>query len=210
MGEDTKKFRRRAEARPDEVLDAALAVFVEKGFAAAKVDEVARAAGVSKGLVYLYFRSKEALLEGIVKRALAPVADHAVEGLAHFDGDPREAITMLLTILCRQLSDPAKLAVPKLVLSEVVRFPELAAMYRREVLDKVRPALEGMVARGVANGQLRPIDPEMAVRSIIGPLMAHIAMSELFDIRPDDGLAMERLLKSHLDILFYGMSEARP
>jgi len=209
MNEKAKKFRRRAEARPDEVLDAALAVFVEKGFAATKVDEVARAAGVSKGLVYLYFPSKEALLEGIVKRALAPIADHAVDGLAHFE-DPREAISMLLTMLCRQLSDPSKLAVPKLVLSEVVRFPELATMYRREVLDKVRPALEGLVARGVASGQLRAIDPEMTIRSVIGPLLAHIAMSELFGIRPDDGLAMERLLKNHLDILFYGISEARP
>ena len=210
MNEKTKKFRRRAEARPDEVLDAALAMFVEKGFAATKVDEVARAAGVSKGLVYLYFPSKEALLEGIVQRALAPIADHAVDSLAQIAGDPREAITQLLTMLCRHLADPAKLAVPKLILSEVSRFPELAAMYRREVLDKVRPALETLLARGVANGHLRPIDPEMAVRSVIGPLLAHLAMSELFDLRPADGLALERLLKNHLDILFYGISEARP
>ena len=103
MNEKTKKFRRRAEARPDEVLDAALAMFVEKGFAATKVDEVARAAGVSKGLVYLYFPSKEALLEGIVQRALAPIADHAVDSLAQIAGDPREAITQLLTMLCRQV-----------------------------------------------------------------------------------------------------------
>lgn len=210
MPEETKKFRRRAEARPDEVLDAALTVFVEKGFAATKVEEVARAAGVSKGLVYLYFPSKEALLEGIVKRALSPIAENAAQGLAHLDGDPREAITRLLTVMCRQLSDPAKLAVPKLVLSEVARFPGLAAMYRREVLDKVRPILEALLARGVASGQLRPIDPEMAVRSVIGPVMAHLAMSELFDVRPADGLALDRLLKSHLDILFNGISEARP
>jgi AcrR family transcriptional regulator len=74
MIETPKKFRRRAEARPDEVLDAALAVFVEKGYAAAKMDEVARRAGVSKGTVYLYFPSKEALIEAIVRRAVAPIA----------------------------------------------------------------------------------------------------------------------------------------
>ncbi|MCS6759149.1 MAG: TetR/AcrR family transcriptional regulator [Candidatus Devosia euplotis] len=210
MPENAKKFRRRAEARPDEVLDAALVVFVEKGFAAAKVEEVARQAGVSKGLVYLYFPSKEALLEGIVRRALAPIADHAMGDLAHFDGDPRTVITILLTMLCRQLADPGRLAVPKLIVSEVIRFPSVAAMYRREVLDKARPALERLLAHGVASGQLRPIDPEMAIRSVIGPLLAHVALSELFDVRPDDWLAMDRFLRSHLDILLYGISEVRP
>ncbi|MGV8856780.1 MAG: TetR/AcrR family transcriptional regulator [Devosia sp.] len=210
MPEEAKKFRRRAEARPDEVLDAALAVFVQKGFAASRVEDVARHAGISKGLVYLYFSSKEALLEGIVRRALVPIADHAMRDLAQFEGDPRIAITMLMTLLCRHLADPGKLAVPKLMLGEVTRFPELAAMYRRDVIDKVRPALQALLARGAASGQLRPIDAEMAIRSVIGPLLAHVALSELFGVRPDEGLALERLLKSHLDILFYGISEVRP
>tara|TARA_R110002020_G_scaffold50791_4_gene143691 strand:- start:3537 stop:4169 length:633 start_codon:yes stop_codon:yes gene_type:complete len=210
MPEDTKKFRRRAEARPDEVLDAALAVFVQKGFAASRVDDVAQHAGVSKGLVYLYFPSKEALLEGIVKRALVPIAEHALNDLAAFDGDPRLAITKVMTLLGNQLAAPAGLAIPKLILGEVTRFPEIGMMYRREVLDKVRPALQALLARGVASGHLRPIDPEMAVRSVIGPLLAHVALSELFGVRPDEGLALERLIQSHLDILFYGISEARP
>jgi len=210
MPEDARKFRRRAEARPDEVLDAALAVFLQKGFAASRVEDVARHAGISKGLVYLYFSSKEALLEGIVRRALVPIADHALHDLAAFDGDPRIAITRIMTLLGAQLADPARLAVPKLILGEVTRFPELATMYRREVIDKVRPALEALLARGVASGHLRPIDPEMAIRSVIGPLLAHVVLSELFGVRPDEGLALERLIKSHLDILFHGISEAHP
>lgn len=210
MPADEKKFRRRAEARPDEVLDAALAVFVEKGFAATKVEEVARRASVSKGLVYLYFPSKEALLEGIVKRALSPLADHALSDLEAFEGDPKIAITRLLTMVSRQIADPDRIAVPKLIVSEAARFPGIAAMYRREVIDKVRPALERLLAHGMASGQLRQIDPEMAIRSLIGPLLAHVALSELFDVRPAEGLAIERLLQSHLDILFYGISEARP
>lgn len=210
MPEDARKFRRRAEARPDEVLDAALAVFVQKGFAASRVEDVARHAGISKGLVYLYFPSKEALLEGIVKRALVPIADHALDDLAQFEGDPRIAITRVMMMLSSHLADPARLAVPKLMLGEVTRFPELAMMYRREVIDRVRPALVALLARGVASGQLRQIDPEMAIRSVIGPLLAHVALSELFGVRPDEGLALERLINSHLDILFYGISEARP
>ncbi|MGV8955377.1 MAG: TetR/AcrR family transcriptional regulator [Cypionkella sp.] len=210
MVEKAPKFKRRAEARPDQVLDAALAVFVEKGFAATKVEDIAKRAGVSKGLVYLYFSSKDALIEGIVARALAPVTDHALINLTQFEGDPRVAITMLLTLLCERLADPSALAVPRLVLSEVARFPAIAAMYRRVVLDKVRPALGALLERGVANGQLRAIDPEMAIRSVIGPVVAHVAMSELLGVRPAEGLALDRLVKSHLDILFYGISEARP
>ncbi|KRA42130.1 TetR/AcrR family transcriptional regulator [Devosia sp. Root635] len=214
MTETTKKFRRRAEARPDEVLDAALSVFVAKGFAAAKVDDIARQAGVSKGTVYLYFPSKEALLEGIVQRAVSPIADRAAPDMAQFEGDPRVPITRLLHMLCGVLTQADTIAIPKLILREVMNFPAIAEMYRRNVLDKVVPVLTGLIARGIAQGYLRPVDPELTIRSVVGPIIAHIALSEIFDIRPIDGLAMERLVENHIDILFRGIcadpQEARP
>ncbi|CAN7152898.1 TetR/AcrR family transcriptional regulator [Devosia sp. LjRoot3] len=208
MNTTDKKFRRRAEARPDEMLDAALAVFAEKGFAATKVDEVARRAGVSKGTVYLYFPSKEALMEGIVRRAVAPIAERAVPDMAQFEGDPRLPIAMLVHTLQNLLSDPNNLAVPRLILREIMNFPAIAELYRREVLGKVIPALTALVARGVASGQLRKIDPEMTVRSIVGPIVAHVALSEVFGMRPEEGLALDRLVENHLDILFHGISPA--
>ncbi|MGB8621965.1 MAG: helix-turn-helix domain-containing protein, partial [Paracoccaceae bacterium] len=85
-GDSRPKFRRRAEARPDEVLDAALALFIRKGFAATKVDEIAARAGLSKGAVYLYFPSKKALLEGLVRRAVVPVAESALGAVAAYRG----------------------------------------------------------------------------------------------------------------------------
>lgn len=191
------------------MLDAALAVFGEKGFAATKVDDIARRAGVSKGTVYLYFSSKEALLEGIVQRAVAPIADGAAPDMAQFEGDPRLPITMLLLMMSQLLSDPDKIAIPKLILREVMNFPALAEMYRDSVLDKVVPALTGLIARGVEQGYLRPVDPELTVRSVVGPLLAHVALSEIFGIRPADGLDMERLVENHIDILFRGISADR-
>lgn len=208
MSDTDKKFRRRAEARPDEMLDAALAVFSEKGFAAAKVDEVARRAGVSKGTVYLYFPSKEALMEGIVRRAVAPIAERAVPDMASFDGDPRLPIAMLVETLRKLLANPQNMAVPRLILREIMNFPTIAELYRREVLGKVIPVLTALVARGVASGQLRKVDPEMTVRSIIGPILAHVALNEIFGIRPEEGLALDRLVENHLDILFHGISPA--
>jgi AcrR family transcriptional regulator len=209
MNDTSKKFRRRAEARPDEVLDAALAVFSEKGFAAARVEDVASRAGVSKGTVYLYFASKEALIEGIVKRAVAPIAARAVPDLEKFDGDPRMPITMLMMVLIQQLAQPDKIAVPKLILREVMSFPNIATMYRQEVLDKIMPALIGLIRRGVETGKLRKVDPELTIRSIIGPIIAHIALGEIFGIKPEgDGLSLDRMVANHLDILFHGISAA--
>ena len=210
----TRKFRRRAEARPDEVLDAALAVFVAKGVVATKMDDIARQAGVSKGTIYLYFPSKDALLEGIVQRAVAPIAEGAVPDMAQFEGDPRLPISMLLYMLCQVLAQPDKVAIPTLILREVTNVPAIAEMYRRNVLDKVVPALTQLIARGVEQGYLRPVDPELTIRSIVGPIIAHVALSQVFDIRPADGLAMERLVNNHLDILFHGLcvdrEEAQP
>lgn len=200
------KFRRRAEARPDEVLDAALALFIEKGFSATRVEDVARRAGLSKGAVYLYFPSKQALVEGLVRRAVVPVADTALAALADYEGDPRIVITAVLKMVAYRLSDPGVLAMPKLILREIASFPELARMYRTEVLDRVIPVVESLIRRGMDQGYLRQVDPALTIRSIIGPLMMHLLMSEIFGIAPEGGLHLDRLVDNHLTILFDGLS----
>ncbi len=200
------KFRRRAEARPDEVLDAALALFLEKGFAATRVEDIARAAGLSKGTVYLYFPSKEALLEALVRRAVQPIADSALTTLHDYEGDPRIVLGMVLKMLAVRLYDPKVIAMPKLIFREVMGFPELAKMYRREVLDRVIPAIEGLIRKGVEQGYLRQVDPNLTIRSIIGPVMLHVAMAEVFGLMPEGGLHMDKLVDNHLTILFDGLS----
>lgn len=200
------KFRRRADARPDEVLDAALALFIEQGFAPTRVEDIAKRAGISKGAVYLYFPSKEKILEALVRRAVTPIADSALDAIANFEGDPRPVMTMVLTMLGKRLADPNLLAIPKLVIREVIAFPALGEMYRREVLDRVMPVVERVIARGIDQGYFRPVDPHLTVRSIVGPVMLHIVMAEVFGIVPEDGLSFDRLIENHLTILFDGLS----
>lgn len=200
------KFRRRAEARPDEVLDAALELFMEKGFAATRVDDIARRAGLSKGAVYLYFSSKEAVLEALVRRAIIPIAASALEALRNYEGDPRIIISMVIKMVGHRFADPRIIAIPKLVFREVLGFPHLAQMYRTEVLDKVIPVVTGLVRKGVEQGYLRQVDPELTVRSIIGPLLLHLIMAEIFGITPEGGLHFDRLVDNHLSILFDGLS----
>ena len=200
------KFRRRAEARPDEVLDAALDLFIEKGFAATRVEDIAVRAGLSKGAVYLYFPSKEAVLEGIVRRAMVPIASTAVDMVSNYAGDPRTIITMVMKTVAKRMTDPRTIAIPKLMMREMINFPDFAAMYRSEVLDKVIPMIVGLLKTGIAEGYLREVDPDLTIRSIIGPIMLHILLDEVFGVRPDDGLALERLIDNHLTILFDGLS----
>ncbi|MGN6159646.1 MAG: TetR/AcrR family transcriptional regulator [Devosia sp.] len=200
------KFRRRAEARPDEVLDAALALFIEKGFAATRVEDIATRAGLSKGAVYLYFPSKESILEGLVRRAISPIADNALGMLRNYAGDPRLVISTALKMIAGRLKDPELVAIPRLLIREIVNFPEFAEMYRREVLDRVIPALIGLIENGIREGYFRKVDAELTLRSVIGPVIAHMLISELFGIRPRDGLAIDRLIDNHLSILFDGLS----
>ena len=119
------KFRRRAEARPDEVLDAALDLFIENGFAATRVEDIAARAGLSKGAVYLYFPSKEAILEGLVKRAVVPIANNALAIAESYAGDPRMVITMALKTIAKHLSEPRVIAIPKLMMREMSSSPIL-------------------------------------------------------------------------------------
>ncbi|MGP3697248.1 TetR/AcrR family transcriptional regulator [Rhodobacter sp. NSM] len=201
------RFRRRAEARPDEVLDAALDLFTRQGYAGTTVEQIARHAGLSKAAVYLYFPSKQALLTGLVRRAIVPVADEALSWISAYRGDPRPLIRRLASLLSGKLADPKVFAVPSLVLREAAATPEIAAMYRAEVLDRMLPALAGLIAQGIDAGHLRPVDPELAVRSLVGPIFIHLLLFNVFGIGDPD---LEPLLDTHLALLFAGLEPERP
>lgn len=202
------KFRRRAGDRPDEVLDAALVLFGQKGYGATSVSEIARAAGISKGAVYLYFPSKQAIIEGLVRRAVTPISARALEQAALAHGDLRTALAAILGVIVEAMNDPKVFAVPRIVLHEAVVAPEIAAFYREAVLDRAMPAIEGLIAQGVARGELRPVDPEMTVRSLMGPVVIHIMLAEVFGVSPSGGLDLKRLIDNHIDILLNGLFAA--
>ncbi len=202
---DGPKFKRRSEARPDEILDAALGLFVARGFAQTTVDDIARAADLSKGAVYLYFPSKEALLEGLIRRAVASPARRAVAELANGSDHPRETIGRVLRSITEAIGDERTLAVPILVIREAPHVPSIARIYRDEVLSHVLPALSGFLDRARRSGRIRNVDPEMTVRTIVGAVIAHVLMAKVFGLEPEGGLALDRLVENHLDIVFNGL-----
>ncbi len=200
-----KKFERRAEDRPDEVLDAALDLFLRDGFETTRVEDIAAAAGISKATVYLYFPSKQALLESIIRRSLGAIPDEVGLAVLPFADDPAKALKGALAIFADRLSEPRNSAVPMLILREALRFPDLADMYRREVLSKGVGILSGILASGVASGAFRKVDPDLTIRNVIGPIMLHLLMARVFGIGDASPAGLRALFDNHIDILLHGL-----
>ncbi len=198
------KFRRRSQARPDEILDAALAVFTERGFDAARVDDIASRAGISKGAVYLYFDSKEALLRGLIEREVAPAA-HRLKALADAGGeDPKATLTLLITVATQLLNDARMFATPKLVLSVAPRFAEIAQFYRKRVIDEALGAIASLHRRGVETGVFKDVDSDIVARMVMGPILVHAMRKHV--LGATDGASPEARAKAHLEILFEGLA----
>ena len=163
--------RRRKEARPQELLNAALELFVEKGFAATRIEEVALRAGVSKGTLYLYFSSKEELLKAVISHHLsARIADGAAQA-AQFSGSAADLLRGILVEWWGQLYDSPASGVFKLVIAEVRNFPEIGAFYARHVIAPAHQLISGVVQQGIASGEFRAVDVDHAVHSLVLPLV---------------------------------------
>ncbi|MBI5257304.1 MAG: TetR/AcrR family transcriptional regulator [Burkholderiales bacterium] len=205
---DAPPRRRRKEARPQELLDAALALFVEKGFAATRAEEVATRAGVSKGTLYLYFPSKEDLLKAVIAQCLS---ERIAEGAAAAAGYSGSASALLRNVLCewweRIYASPAG-AVFKLVITEVRNFPEISEFYTREVVEPAHHLLGDIVQRGIAQGEFRPVDVSAAVHSLVLPLIMvclhkHSLGACEAGAWPLDG---HTFIRQHVDLVLDGLS----
>ncbi len=204
---EAPKFRRRADERPDEVLDAALQLFLRDGFEATRVEDIAKIAGISKATVYLYFPSKVALLEGLVKRSISPVALMAENAMIQFEGSGQDAIRMALRLVSEKLSDPNIFGIPVLVMREAGRFPDLAKIYHDEVISHVLPAFKSVIVNGMASGEFREVDVELTIRNIVGPLILHVALGNIFEMGDNSADGLQTFLENHLYVLFNGLNK---
>lgn len=162
---------RRKEARPGELLDAALTLFVEKGFAATRVEEVAARAGVSKGTLFLYFPSKEDLFKAVVRENIAGRFDEWNQELETFDGSSADLVRYCLHSWWERIGMTPASGITKLVMSEARMFPELAAFYEHEVIEPGDRLLRRVLERGISRGDFRPTNLDYAVYSLISPMI---------------------------------------
>jgi AcrR family transcriptional regulator len=198
------RWRRRAEARPEEILEAALEEFVARGFEAARMEDIAKRAGLSKAAIYLYFPSKVAVLEALIEAKVGPLAQSVQQIAAMGAGDPKTALRMLATGAAHRIADPNLFAVPRLVIGISGRFPEIAKYYREHVVEKARGALETLIEAAMAKGQIRRVDKNAVVRAFIGPLFfeamwTHVLGGETALNDP------QKLIEQQFDVLLSGL-----
>ncbi len=165
------KRARRKEARPGELLDAALDLFVEKGFAATRVEEVAKRAGVSKGTLFLYFPSKEELFKAVVRENLSGLFAEWQAEFEGFAGTTAEMVRYSLHQWWQRLGATRLSGITKLVMTEAAHFPEIAAFYEQEVIQPGNLLLKRILQRGIDRGEFRPIDLDYGIYALISPMM---------------------------------------
>jgi AcrR family transcriptional regulator len=203
------RWRRRAADRPREILDAALTVFVAKGFAATKLDDVAVAAGISKGLLYRYFDNKAELFKEVVRQTLVTTIRDVGDRTRASD-TARAALDIFLEQMIAVASDARRSAIPKLVISESGNFPELAVFYLAEVIGPGLKQLTALVRRGVESGEFRHVDPDLAARGIIAPMLLAVIWRHTFARHDSRRFDPEALIRQHRDILLHGLAAPAP
>jgi AcrR family transcriptional regulator len=190
---DARKTERR-----DAILAAALDEFSAQGFAATRLDDVAKRAGVAKGTIYLYFRDKEALFQELVRSLLTPVVG-SIEALRDADIPMRVLASRLVDLFVDEIFGTQRRDVIRLMISEGRRFPKLAEFYHREVLSRIMAAMRAVLARAAARGEAPKALAEFP-QLLAAPGIVAVVWSGLFDrYAPLDVRAM---MQAHVDIIF--------
>lgn len=209
MNQVTNRLRSAAaEERFETILKAALATFTEKGFTAARIEDVARAAGVAKGTVYLYVDSKEALLKALIGSLTAPPLGELESLVDGHRGSAEDLLRLTLATIRSEILETDRRLIVRLVLTEAHRFPEIAAYYHEHVVGRAMAFLGTIVRRGVEAGEFVDDAPARFPQLIIAPFLLAVVWQELFaSLAPLDAAAM---LDAHVDLLIAGMKATRP
>lgn len=208
--DDTQvKRERRKEARPGELLDAALDLFVEKGFAATRAEEVAARAGVSKGTLFLYFPSKEELFKAVVRENISGRFSEWNKEFETFDGTSADMVRYCFKVWWERIGATRASGITKLIISEARNFPEIAAFYHQEVIEPGETLIRKVIQRGIDSGEFQVKDPEYAMFSIIAPMIYLIMMKHSLGacMPATHAIDTDRYLDSQVETLLHGLQK---
>lgn len=211
-GRATPKWRRRKEDRPGDIVSAALGVFSEKGFAGARMDEIARRAGVSKGTLYLYFETKEDMFRAVVREVVVPNVDAVRAMVLAADLTFADLIRTFLPRFAELVTTVPVGAVAKMVVGESRNFPELAKVWHDDVVLKAIGVISELIARAQAKGEVRPGDPRTHAFSIVGPMMLATIWRETFTPVGGADPDLPAIARQHAETILGGLltEEGRP
>lgn len=191
--------------KAEDILNAASEVFIARGYAAARLDDIAARAGVAKGTLYLYFQSKEDIFQSLVRTAIVPNLAQLEAVTKAWDGPVAPLLERFAGIVLGVVGNDRLVAIPRLLLAEAKTFPDLARFYHREVAHRGLGLLTNIIAKGVARGEFRAVDPLHAARLVVAPFLFHALWQSVFgdfDETPVDPAAFAR---THLDVLLHGL-----
>jgi AcrR family transcriptional regulator len=204
------RWRRLPEERPQQILDAALSVFAEHGIDAAKLEEIAARAGVSKGTIYLYFPSKEELFREVVRQKIGPAianADQAITAEGSAEDQLRSYLTHQWECLGREDSE----GWIRLVVFELHKYPDLAAFHWDEVVTHSNRILGDIIRRGIAGGEFRPADPQTTVQMIKALILMHVLWTgPRAPAPPGHRPAIANVLDNITDFVLHALRAAPP
>jgi len=201
-----QRWTRRKEERAPEILEAALASFAEKGFAGTRMDDIAARAGITKGTIYLYFKSKDELFKALARQSIGERIAAITQQLEGADGPAAEQLRFVLTTLGHFASTSDRVVLPRVLLAEAGTFPELAEFWRKEIIDRGLGLFTMIIKRGVARGEFRKVAPGHAARLCVAPLLVLILWRTLFarfDAEPYD---YQGLIEAHVTTLLKGLA----
>jgi AcrR family transcriptional regulator len=209
---DKPKWRRRKDERPRDIVGAALGVFAEKGFAGAKMDDIARRAGVSKGTLYLYFETKEDVFRAVVREVVVPNVETVRATILAADLPFPILIRTFLPRLAEIVTRVPIGAVAKMVVGESRNFPELARVWHDDVVQKAVGVITELIERAQAKGEVRPGNPRIHAFSIVGPMMLGVLWRETFTPIGGPDPDLPAIARQHAETVLGGLltEEARP
>jgi AcrR family transcriptional regulator len=209
MAEETPvRWRRRKEARPAEILAAALECFRERGFTATRLEDVAARAGVTKGTIYLYYSSKEDLFKAVIRGELTPNIER-LEAILQQPGPTAALLEQLLTTFEAVVASPVSV-IPKLIIAEAGNFPDLARFYLENVVHRGMSLIAAILLRGIERGEFRAIDVDHAIPCVIGPMLLTALWKHSLGLYEEGPMDVAGVCRAHIDLLLHGLQAPRP
>lgn len=204
--------QRRKEARPQELLDAALELFVEKGFAATRSEEVATRAGVSKGTLYLYYPSKEELLKAVIRHNLTGLIAEGTELIDAYEGSSAELLTLMMRTWWHRVSNTPASGIFKIMMSEARNFPELAAFYNAEVIAPAEAMIRRALQRGAERGEFRTVATDEITLVLSAPILFMALHKHSLGACGIQDLVRDgnRVVETHIDLVLNGLRATSP
>ncbi len=205
-GGPAARWRRRKDDRPKELTDAALALFLARGYAATRMEDIAHEAGVTKGTVYLYFEGKEEVFRALVRDLTAPALAAMATAASAADLPARDVLRTFINVAGTALTATNMRFLPRLLIGEAARFPELVGWYRDEIISRGLGYMTRVLERGMDEGAFRRQDPELTARLVIAPVLFNAIWQTVFARKGDPPDETRKILALHAETILQGLA----